>query len=94
VADDLKRVPQDAYGRRGDAVEAWLTARRDASRGAHASALNAALEDYRKHADLGIPMTGPWPDDGVYTDPLEAADEAAFTAAMLDEADAPGGPNG
>jgi hypothetical protein len=35
-------------------------------------------------------MTGPWPDDGVYTDPLEAADEAAFTAAMLDEADAPG----
>jgi hypothetical protein len=39
-------------------------------------------------------LTGPWPDDGVYTDPLEAADEAAFTAAMLDEADAPGGPNG
>lgn len=44
--------------------------------------------------DRGVSVTAFWPYDvGPWTD-HEAADEAAFDAAMLEDADAPGGPHG
>lgn len=53
---DLPQLPQ-----RGDAVKAWLKARRDRNEDRYGRTpdwyvLDAALDDYRLHADTGTPL--------------------------------------
>lgn len=53
--------PTPPLPRRGDATEAWLRAHRDRHTDGHTrdpewEALDAALEDYRLHADTGTPL--------------------------------------
>ncbi|WP_045563013.1 hypothetical protein [Streptomyces sp. FxanaA7] len=65
VASELRRVaaetpPAETTPRRGDAFEQWLKAQRDLCLG-HATswgAVDGLLDQYRLHADMGVPLDG------------------------------------
>jgi hypothetical protein len=66
TVQELRRLaaetqPDEARPRRGDAVECWLKAQRDEyhqTTGPQWIALDEALDTYRLHADMGVPLGG------------------------------------